>query len=387
MVGVSGPSAVTRGDAARGLSVERWTTLSRVFAVGASLLVAGLVFVPLLGDANVTQKLTALFILLMISTMWNALAGYGGLVSVGQQAYIGVGAYGTIWMTHHGVAPYPAMFLAILVSGAVAVVFSFLLLRLKAGQFAIATWVVAAVFSVVVSLDKGLGAGTGISLIELNQYTAEQRQAYTYWFALGALAALLLGLFFLLRSRMGATLQAIRDDEDAAASVGVRVMLGKRVLYVFAGLGFGAAGAMTLANTTFIQPASAFAVGWTAFAIFMVLAGGLGTFEGPIIGAVLLFLIQDWFADLGVWYMIGLGSVAILLALLLPRGLWGTIEGRTGIQLIPVGYRVRASGKPAGGVPRRLDVPEDLDAEPDSEPHSPQGLDSTPDPRGPAETE
>lgn len=372
MVRVSDTPAATRGDASLGLSVERGTTLSRVFAVGASILVAGLVFVPLLGDANVTQKLTALFILVMISTMWNALAGYGGLVSVGQQAYIGVGAYGTIWMTHHGVPPYLAMFLAILVSGAVAVVFSFLLLRLKAGQFAIATWVVAAVFSVVVSLDKGLGAGTGVSLIELNQYTVEQRQFYTYWFTLGALAALLFGLFFLLRSRMGATLQAIRDDEDAAASVGVRVMLGKRVLYVFAGLGFGAAGAMTLANTTFIQPASAFAVSWTAFAIFMVLVGGLGTFEGPIIGAVLLFLIQDWFADLGVWYMIGLGSVAILFALLLPRGLWGTIEGRTGIQLIPVGYRVRPSGKSAGGVPLRLDPP--------------AGLDAVPDPPGPAET-
>ncbi|MHB1342824.1 MAG: branched-chain amino acid ABC transporter permease [Thermoleophilia bacterium] len=358
---MSGTPAAARGDAARGLSVERGTTLSRVFAVGASLLVAGLVFVPLLGDANMTQKLTALLILVMISTMWNALAGYGGLVSVGQQAYIGVGAYGTIWMTHHGVPPYHAMFLAILVSGAVAVVFSFLLLRLRAGQFAIATWVVAAVFSVVVSLDKGLGAGTGVSLIELNQYTVEQRQSFTYWFTLGAVAALLFGLFFLLRSRMGASLQAIRDDEEAAASVGVRVMLGKRVLYVFAGLGFGAAGAMTLANTTFIQPASAFAVSWTAFAIFMVLVGGLGTFEGPIIGAVLLFLIQDWFADLGVWYMIGLGSVAILFALLMPRGLWGTIEGRTGIQLIPVGYRVWASGKQTGGVLDSLDLPDDLD--------------------------
>jgi branched-chain amino acid transport system permease protein len=306
--------------------------------VGVAILLA---FVPVTLSANMTQKLTALFILVMLATMWNALAGYGGLVSVGQQAYIGIGAYGTVFLAHQGVSPYAAMLLAIAFSGLVALVLSFLLLRLRGGQFAIATWVVAEVFRVVVSLDKGLGAGTGISLIELNRYELANRQAYTYWLALGLMAALLAGLFALLRSRVGASLQAIRDDEDAAASVGVRVMWGKRVLYVFAGLGCGAVGAAMLANTLFIQPNSVFGVNWMAFAIFMVLVGGLGTLEGPVLGALLLFLIQDWFADLGVWYLIGLGVVAIAFALLLPRGVWGSIEGRFGIQLMPVGYRVR----------------------------------------------
>jgi branched-chain amino acid transport system permease protein len=323
------------------LSVQRWTRLSRAFVgsmVGLAVLLA---FVPITLSANVTQKLTALFILVMLSTMWNALAGYGGMVSVGQQAYIGIGAYGTVFLAHQGVEPYTAMLLAILACGVVAVVFSFLLLRLRGGQFAIATWVVAEVFRVVVSLDKGLGAGTGISLIELNRYGAESRQAYTYWFTLAGTVLLLVVLFMLLRSRLGSSLQAIRDDEEAAASVGVRVMWGKRVLYVFAGLGFGVVGAMTLANTLFIQPNSVFGVNWMAFAIFMVLVGGLGTFEGPVLGAIILFLIQDWFSDLGVWYLIGLGAVAILFALFLPRGIWGTVEGRFGIQLMPVGYRVR----------------------------------------------
>jgi branched-chain amino acid transport system permease protein len=322
-------------------TVERWTRLSRTFvgsAVGVAILLA---FVPVTLSANVTQKLTALLVLVMLATMWNALAGYGGLVSVGQQAYIGIGAYGTVWLAHRGVSPYVAMLLATVFSGVVATVFSFLLLRLRGGQFAIATWVVAEVFRVVVSLDEGLGAGTGISLIELNRYDIGQRQRYTYWLALSLAVLLLAGLFVLLRSRMGASLQAIRDDEDAAASVGVRVLRGKRVLYVFAGLGCGAMGATMLANTLFIQPNSVFGVNWMAFAIFMVLVGGLGTIEGPILGAVTLFLIQDWFSDYGVWYLIGLGVVAILFALLLPRGIWGTIEGRFGIQLMPVGYRVR----------------------------------------------
>ncbi len=324
-----------------GLKVLRWTRLSRTFTSGAGILLLLLALVPVTMNANVVQKLTSLFILVMLAVMWNALAGYGGLVSVGQQAYFGLGAYGTILITHQHVSPYLAMMLAIVLAGAISVPLSYLLLRLRGGQFSIATWVVAEVFVVLVGFWASLGAGTGISLIELNRFTLAQRQHFTYWLTLALMAILLVTIFMLLRSRLGSSLQAIRDDEDAAASVGVRVMNGKRILYVLAALGSGAAGAMTLANTLFIQPNAIFSVKWSAFMIFMVLVGGLGTFEGPIIGAVILFLIQDFFADQGVWYLVGLGVVAILFALLLPRGLWGTVEERFGIQLMPVGYRIR----------------------------------------------
>ena len=151
-----------------------------------------------------------------------------------------------------------------------------------------------------------------------------------------------LGLVFLvLRSSTGAALQAIRDDEDAAASLGVRVDTSKLLLFVLASFGCAAAGALTLANTLFIQPQSIFGVQWTAYMIFMVLVGGLGTFEGPIVGAIVLFVIQNEFADNGAWYLVGLGLGAIGFALLLPRGIWGTLEDRFGFRVMPVGYRLR----------------------------------------------
>jgi branched-chain amino acid transport system permease protein len=151
----------------------------------------------------------------------------------------------------------------------------------------------------------------------------------------------LLGLVFaLLRSPSGVALQAIRDDEAAAASLGVRVDAQKRLLFVLAAFGCGAAGALTLANTLFIQPQSIFGVQWTAYMIFMVLVGGLGTFEGPLLGALAFFAIQHWFADLGAWYLIGLGATAIAFALLLPRGLWGWLEHRYHLRLFPLGYRL-----------------------------------------------
>jgi branched-chain amino acid transport system permease protein len=98
---------------------------------------------------------------------------------------------------------------------------------------------------------------------------------------------------------------------------------------------------MTLANTLFIEPTSIFGVDWTAYMIFMVLVGGLGTFEGPIIGAIVLFVIQNEFGDNGVWYLVGLGAAAIGFALLLPQGIWGSLEERFGLRIMPVGYRLR----------------------------------------------
>ena len=106
------------------------------------------------------------------------------------------------------------------------------------------------------------------------------------------------------------------------------------------------AGALILANTLFIQPTSIFGVQYTAYMIFMVLVGGLGTFEGPIIGAIVFFVIQYNFADEGAWYLIGLGVVAMGFALFLPRGLWSVLTDRLHFQLLPVGYRLTRPGKP-----------------------------------------
>ena len=135
----------------------------------------------------------------------------------------------------------------------------------------------------------------------------------------------------MLRSRAGAAIQAIRDNEDAAASVGVRVVATKRLLFVLAAFGIGMAGALWLATAMTFQPKTYFSVQWTAYMIFMVLVGGIGRFEGAILGAIIFFLIETWFGGAGVWYLIGLGATALVFSLLLPRGLWGAIEARFGI--------------------------------------------------------
>jgi len=326
----------------------RWTVSrsSRSATIGSSSLVLfalALFAVPQIFDANIVQQLTVLLIFSILAVMWNALAGFGGMVSVGQQAFIGFGAYGTIFLTQHGIPPYAAVVLASLASAGLAAVLSVFVLRLRGGQFAVGTWVVAETLALLFLLDKSLGGGTGISLRGLNSYPPEVRRALTYWLTLAITALLLVLLFLLLRHRTGAALQAIRDDEEAAASLGVRVGPLKFLLFVLAGFGCGAAGALTLANTLFIQPQSIFGVQWSAYMIFMVLVGGLGTFEGPILGAVIFFAIQYQFADFGAWYLIGLGLVAVAFALFLPRGVWNLIGTRHQLRLLPVGYHLRGT--------------------------------------------
>ncbi|WP_089102020.1 branched-chain amino acid ABC transporter permease [Streptomyces hyaluromycini] len=325
-------------------SVQRAGLASRIGSSALVLVAIALFAVPQVLSANVVQQLTSLLIFLILAVMWNALAGYAGLVSVGQQTFIGFGAYGTIYLTQRGIQPYFAVVLASLASAVLAAVLSLIVLRLRGGQFAVGTWVVAEAIALFVMLDQSLGGGTGVSLQGLSGYAPEVRRAFTYWLTLAFAVLLLVLLFLLLRHRTGAALQAIRDDEDAAASLGVRVRPLKLVLFVLAGFGCGAAGALTLANTLFIQPQSIFGVQWSAYMIFMVLVGGIGTFEGPIIGAVLFFAVQYFFADQGTWYLIALGLAAVAFALFLPRGLWSLLNDRLHVQLLPVGYHLRRRG-------------------------------------------
>ena len=331
--------------------VRRWTPNSTLTAGVVLALIVVLAVLPLVSGANVTERLTTLFVYVILAVMWNALAGYAGLVSVGQQMFFGLGAYTTIRLSYGGMNVYAAMLLGSLLAGFTALPLSSFMLRLRGGEFAIATWVIATIAHLLVNFDPLIEGETGKSLIALNAYDATVRQAISYWATLGTMVFFLVIMFMLMRSRFGAAIQAIRDDEEAAASVGVRVLATKRLIFAIAAFGCAAAGALWLATALTFQPRTYFGIQWTAYMLFMALVGGLGTFAGPIIGAILFFVLEDRFGATGVWYLIGLGVAATLCSLFLPRGLWGTLEDRYGIGLMPVGYRLelrRSLGNSSG---------------------------------------
>lgn len=295
---------------------QRLIWLALVVAVALALL-------PLVGSALVVDKLTYLFILIMFAAMWNLLAGYAGLVSVGQQAFVGLGGYAMVRMVDAGLPPFGAIFAGALCAGVIAWVLSWFVLRMKAGEFAIATWVIAEAIRAIVSFDPIIQGDTGTSVTALNAYAPEMRRLTIYLLALVTMAVMLWGSWKLLQGRTGAQAQAIRDDEEAAASVGITTFAVKQRIYIIAAIGCAVAGTLWLASAITFQPRTAFGVQWSVFMLFMVLVGGIGTFIGPILGALLFFALQEIFGDFGAWYMAGVGIVAILFALYLPKGIVG----------------------------------------------------------------
>ena len=325
------------------LTIQRWTNLSLGVAIGVAVLFVLLAVGPAFLPGNILDKLTVLFIYVCLAAMWNALAGYGGMISAGQQAFFGLGGYLAIRLSEWGIWPYPALIIAALLAGVCALPISAIVLRLRAGEFAIGMWIIAECIRLLVNLDPIIQGDTGRSLIALSAFDAVERRMFTYWLALASMGVMLGVIFLLLRSRLGSSIQAIRDNEEAAASVGVRVTTAKRIIFVIAAVGCALAGALWLATFTTFQPRSFFGIQWSAYMIFMVLVGGIGRFEGPILGAIIFFLIELWLGAAGVWYLIVLGLTALLFSLFLPKGIWGYIEDRFHVLLLPVGSRLQTS--------------------------------------------
>ncbi|AEF55344.1 branched-chain amino acid ABC transporter permease [Marinomonas posidonica] len=322
------------------MSIKRSNAYSNMTVISLVLLLMVLVMTPFAASDNVLERLTVLFIYIIMAAMWNTLAGFGGLVSIGQQLFFGLGAYATIRLAHLGISPFVAVSLAALLVGLLSWPISKFMLHLKAAEFGIGMWVLASVGHLLVNLDPLIQGETGTSLISLNVYPIGTRRVLIYLAALISMSGLLIGLFYLLRSKAGIAMQAIRDNEEAADSIGVDAQTVKKWFFIFAAFGTGLAGALWLAQASSFQPKTYFSVQWTAYMIFMVLVGGIGRFEGAILGALLFFAVETWFAATGVWYLVGLGAVAVLCSLFLPKGLWGAIESRLGLRLIPVGYQV-----------------------------------------------
>jgi branched-chain amino acid transport system permease protein len=336
------------------VKVTRATTSSRIFAVAAVPLLAWLVLLAL-GDNRAWQlKLTDIGVYVALASMWNLLAGYSGLVSIGQQAFVGVGAYALIFFANgEGHDIYASVVPAGLVALAVAVPIAFVAFRLRGGYFAIGTWVIAEVVRLLVknNTSKTLGGGTGTSL-SVTGHDAASRISTTSLLALILAVVAIVVTYVVLRGRLGLGLQAIRDNEAGASGLGTNVFRSRLVVFLLAALITGFAGAIYYLKALNVQPDAAFSVTfWTAPIIVMVVLGGLGTIEGPIIGAVVYYLLRDYLTDEGHWpglspemYLIVMGLLTMVCALYLRGGLWGTLARRfPALQLFPLRRRLEVT--------------------------------------------
>jgi branched-chain amino acid transport system permease protein len=337
--------------------IETTGRASRAVAAGTIVVVIFLVLLPLFAGRNLIQDMIFLFYMLALAQCWNLLAGYAGLISVGQQAFVGLGGYLLFAFTLlGGIDPLLAIPLAGVASALLALPTALIVFRLRGAYFAIGTWVVAEIYRLVFAQFKPLGGGTGTSLtpsitssvpgIEwvkalLDVRTPAARDIISYWVALVLMGGTLAFVYFILRSRRGLALGAIRDNELAAAGLGVDIYRIKLAVYVAAAAMTGMIGALIYLQKARISPDAAFSVlDWTAHIIFITVIGGIGTMEGPVVGAIIFYLMQRYLADFGASYLILLGTLGILIMLFAPRGLWGLVTDRYGLTLFPTRRRL-----------------------------------------------
>jgi len=327
--------------------VTRATTASRIALFVAALLVIALAAAPYWGSTATLRLLGEIMVYLALASLWNLLAGYSGLVSIGQQAYVGFGGYVLFTICYHsGLNPLYAIPVAGLAAAVVSILVAALVFRLNGAYFAIGTWVVAEVFRLGFAQMSSLGGGSGLSLpinvMKEMAGTKAEREALIYWAALALGTGSIAVVYMLLRSRIGLALTALRDSEIASSSLGISIRRIKVFVYVAAAGATSMVGALIFLQKLRIAPNAAFSVtDWTAFIIFMVVIGGIGTIEGPIVGTLLYFLLRQFLADLGSIYLIILGALAIITMLVAPKGIWGFVSNRFGVFLFPVGYHVK----------------------------------------------
>lgn len=283
---------------------------------------------------------------LALAILWNLLAGYAGIVSIGQQAFVGLGGYALFALVIlAGMPPLMALPLAGMAAMLASIPVAFLLFRLRGPHFAIGSWVVAEVFRLLLAQVSALGGGSGQSLPAAAARSIAPDRAgrqlilYTLAVLLAAGASLL--AWGVLRSRQGMGLKAVRDSERAAASLGVDVNRLKLAVYIMVAGVTGLIGALMFLQNLRISPDAAFSVtDWTANIIFITVIGGIGTLEGPFVGTLVFFLFRFLFAAYGAWYMIALGGLAVSVMLAAPGGICGILAG-CGVVLFPTERRFR----------------------------------------------
>jgi len=337
--------------------IETRTKTSAIASIAAIVLIAILLILPAFASRGLILDMFLILTMLVLAQFWNLLAGYCGLVSIGQQAFVGIGAYvmfGTVILM--GVDPIPAILLGGIAALGLAIPTAFFAFRLHGAYFAIGTWVIAEVVRLLVAQWKSIGGGTGTSLPRsatkemwftdaiqglFDVRAAAARDILAYWLAVILAVVTIAGIYWLLRTKRGLALAAIRDNLEAAKSVGVDATRMKWQVFLISAFGTGVAGGLIYLQKARISPDAAFSVtDWTAYVIFIVVIGGIGTIEGPIIGVIVFFALQAALADYGSWYLMALGVLGILVMLFAPRGLWGLISDRTGIYLFPIRRRL-----------------------------------------------
>jgi branched-chain amino acid transport system permease protein len=301
----------------------RWLLLGVLFLV--------LVTIPLWGS-DYLLLLGLLFCLYVaLAQMWNLLAGYSGLLSLGQQAFIGFGGYTmAVTTSYYNINIWVSVLTGGLFSVLLALVMSLFIFRMSGIFFAIGTWIFAEILLLWFSNWEYVKYGTGLFVKPPNPPS----MTMIYYAALTMGVGALVAVYLILRSKIGLGLMAMRDNEAVSASMGVEIFRSKLFCFLVAAFITGTTAGVLYVFQIFIQPYKAFAMDWTVNLVFIVIIGGIGTIEGPIVGSFIYVLLSQYLSEYGHISLLLLGIIAIFIILVAPKGIMGTLQEKTGFELL-----------------------------------------------------
>ncbi len=290
------------------------------------VLLALLLLLALLGPTYLSVfDLTLAFTLFNYMTLaqsWNLLGGYGGQFSLGHSLFVGVGSYTLAVLLLHTAIP---LYLTFLLSGCLAACIAtgaaLVLMRLREVYFTIGSLGLAMAGLTWMINWSYTGATSGLNLPP----TASLDYSTLYYLSLILLILTMVCIVLLVRSPFGLRLMAIRDDQEAAAELGVYSFPVKLITFAVSAFFVGVAGALIALNTSSIEPNSAFSLNWVITMIIITIIGGISTSIGPLIGAIVFFTLQQALQGYQNWSTLIIGVVLILIIRLAPGGIWNTL--------------------------------------------------------------
>ena len=268
---------------------------------------------------------------LAMSQMWNLLIGYSGLFSLGQPAFIGLSGYTVAVATQYfGLSVWASLLLAGLFSVLFALFMSLFIFRVKGIYYGIITLIFPESMLLLLSNWEYVKYAQGMFIKP--QHPISITTIYYVALVIGIISVAL--VCFILRSNLGLGLMAMRDNEEVANTMGVETFRFKVYCFLLSALVTGLAGGIYYIFLVFIQPHEAFSIGWSVKFIFIVIIGGIGTIEGPIVGTLVYVFLSQYLAEYFSVSMIILGAIAIAVILLAPKGIMGTLQEKLGFRIL-----------------------------------------------------
>jgi branched-chain amino acid transport system permease protein len=306
-----------------------------------AIILVMLIAVPTLMSGYMMRFATLIFMYVVLSLSWDLLGGQTGYPSFGNPTYFGVSAYVTaVFMTKLGLPFAPAFLLAGLASALLAFLLGLPLLRLKGHSFAISTFCIMIVAYELASNIKYVGGSSGIEMpIFLNYY-------FFYYAYLGLAFLCILSYRKITTSKLGVGLNAIREDEEKAAMLGIKTTVFKTFAWMIAAFFTGLCGSLYAYWFNYIEPHSAFDMNLGVLMILMALLGGSGTILGPVIGAFILEILIEtiWNYFLG-YHLIIIGLIIMIVVRYVPEGIVGFYKKRKTAKEVPAGAEYKRKGE------------------------------------------